>query len=58
MHIFYCLRCKTNTNIIAALDELRVPKFMSDLKDKKANKGAKTFFNIKCRSEPPPEVKW
>ena len=31
---------------------------MSDLKDKKANKGAKTFFTIKCRSEPPPEVKW
>ena len=31
---------------------------MSDLKDKKANKGAKTFFNIKCRSDPAPEVKW
>ena len=41
-----------------AIDELRIPKFMSDLKDKKANKGAKTFFTIKCRSEPAPEVKW
>ena len=40
------------------MDELRIPKFMSDLKDKKANKGAKTFFTIKCRSDPPPEVKW
>ena len=44
--------------MLLALEELRVPKFMSDLKDKKANKGAKTFFTIKCRSEPPPEVKW
>jgi len=43
---------------VHSLEELRVPKFMSDLKDKKANKGAKTFFTIKCRSEPPPEVKW
>ena len=34
----------SKTDISAALDELRVPKFMSDLKDKKANKGAKTFF--------------
>ena len=31
---------------------------MADLKDKKANKGAKTFFNIKIRGEPVPEVKW
>ena len=31
---------------------------MSDLKDKKANKGAKTFFNIKIRGDPIPEVKW
>jgi len=43
---------------VHSLEELKVPKFMSDLKDKKANKGAKTFFNIKCRSEPPPEVTW
>ena len=46
------------TKLFAAIEELRVPKFMSDLKDKKANKGAKTFFNIKCRSDPMPEVTW
>jgi len=39
-------------------DELKVPKCMADLKDKKANKGAKTFFNMKIRGEPLPEVKW
>jgi len=43
---------------VHSIEELRVPKFMSDLKDKKANKGAKTFFNIKCRSDPMPEVTW
>ena len=31
---------------------------MSDLKSKKAQKGGKTFFNIKIRAEPLPEVKW
>ena len=31
---------------------------MSDLKSKKAQKGGKTFFNIKIRADPPPEVKW
>ena len=31
---------------------------MSDLKDKKANKGSKTFFNLKIRGDPLPEVKW
>merc|ERR1719357_1802605 len=40
------------------MDELRIPKCMSDLKDKKANKGAKTFFNIKIRGDPLPVVKW
>merc|ERR1719290_227838 len=43
---------------VHSIEELRVPKFMSDLKDKKANKGAKTFFTIKCRSDPMPEVTW
>ena len=41
-----------------ALEELKVPKCMSDLKSKKAQKGGKTFFNIKIRAEPLPEVKW
>ena len=31
---------------------------MSDLKSKKAQKGGKTFFNIKIRADPAPEVKW
>ena len=39
-------------------EELRIPKIMSDMKDKKANKGAKTFFTIKIRGDPLPEVKW
>jgi hypothetical protein len=43
---------------ISALEELKVPKCMSDLKDKKANKGGKTFFHIKIRSDPPPTVTW
>jgi len=43
---------------ISSMEELRVPKIMADLKDKKANKGAKTFFNIKIRGDPIPEVKW
>jgi len=43
---------------IHSQEELRIPKCMSDLKDKKANKGAKTFFNIKIRGDPLPEVKW
>ena len=44
--------------MLLALEELRVPKFMSDLKDKKAQKGGKTFFTMKIRGEPAPEVKW
>jgi len=43
---------------VHSMDELRIPKCMSDLKDKKANKGAKTFFNIKIRGDPLPVVKW
>ena len=43
---------------VHSMDELRIPKCMSDLKDKKANKGAKTFFNIKIRGDPLPTVKW
>jgi hypothetical protein len=43
---------------VHSMEELKIPKCMSDLKDKKANKGAKTFFNIKVRGEPLPEVKW
>lgn len=43
---------------VHSLEELKIPKCMADLKDKKANKGAKTFFNIKIRGEPIPEVKW
>ena len=42
----------------SALEELKVPKCMSDLKSKKAQKGGKTFFNINIRAEPLPEVKW
>ena len=41
-----------------SIEELKIPKCMSDLKDKKANKGAKTFFNIKIRGDPLPDVKW
>ena len=41
-----------------ALEELRVPKCMSELKDKKASKAGKTFFQMKCRADPLPEVKW
>ena len=44
--------------LFLALEELKVPKCMSDLKSKKAQKGGKTFFNIKIRAEPLPEVKW
>ena len=43
---------------VHSMEELKLPKCMSDLKDKKANKGAKTFFNIKIRGDPIPEVKW
>lgn len=43
---------------VHSMDELRIPKCMSDMKDKKANKGAKTFFNMKIRGDPLPEVKW
>jgi len=43
---------------VHSMDELRIPKCMSDLKDKKANKGAKTFYNIKIRGDPLPVVKW
>ena len=31
---------------------------MGELKDKKANKGGKTFFQVKVRGDPTPEVKW
>ena len=31
---------------------------MTDLKDKKAQKGGKTFFTMKIRGEPIPEVTW
>ena len=41
-----------------AADELKIPKIMQDLKDKKANKGAKAFFQVKIRGEPTPVVKW
>merc|ERR1711981_982419 len=43
---------------VHSLEELKVPKCMSDLKSKKAQKGGKTFFNIKIRAEQLPEVKW
>ena len=43
---------------VHSMEELRIPKCMSDMKDKKANKGAKTFFNMKIRGDPLPEVKW
>ena len=43
---------------LVALDELAIPKCMSDLKDKKAQMGGKTFFQMKVRGEPAPEVKW
>ena len=44
--------------LFLALEELKVPKCMSELKSKKAQKGGKTFFSIKIRAEPLPEVKW
>ena len=40
------------------MEELKIPKCMSELKDKKAAKGGKTFFLMKIRGEPLPEVKW
>merc|ERR1719244_817290 len=43
---------------VHSMEELKIPKCLTDLKDKKANKGAKTFFNVKVRGEPLPEVKW
>merc|ERR1719383_1441461 len=43
---------------VISMEELRIPKIMADLKDKKANKGGKTFFNVKIRGDPKPEVKW
>lgn len=43
---------------LTALDELAIPKCMSELKDKKAQMGGKTFFQMKVRGEPAPEVKW
>lgn len=43
---------------VHSLEEMKIPKCMSDLKDKKANKGGKTFFQMKVRGEPQPEVKW
>ncbi|XP_040572571.1 protein Obscurin [Lepeophtheirus salmonis] len=44
--------------IVHSADELKIPKCMSDLKSKKAEKGGKTFFQIKIRGDPIPEVKW
>ena len=35
-----------------------MPKCLSELKDKNANKGGKTFFQLKIRGDPTPEVKW
>eukprot|EP00094_Tigriopus_californicus_P003329 TCALIF_03202-PA protein Name:"Similar to unc-89 Muscle M-line assembly protein unc-89 (Caenorhabditis elegans)" AED:0.27 eAED:0.27 QI:0/0.83/0.76/0.92/0.91/0.88/25/216/2842 len=46
-----------NLNVLAE-DELKKPKCMEDLKDKKANKGDKAFFHVKIRGEPTPTVKW
>ena len=40
------------------MDELKIPKCMADLKDKKAQKGGKCFFQIKIRGDPLPEIKW
>ena len=41
-----------------SIEELKIPKCMSDLKDKKANKGAKTIFTIKIHGDPLTDVKW
>ena len=43
---------------VHSLEELAIPKCMTDLKDKKAQRGGKTFFTMKIRGEPAPEVKW
>jgi len=43
---------------VHSLEELAIPKCMTDLKDKKAQKGGKTFFTMKIRGEPIPEVSW
>ena len=40
------------------MEELKIPKCMSELKDKKAQKGGKTFYQMKVRGDPAPEVKW
>ena len=40
------------------MEELKIPKCMADLKDKKAQKGGKCFFQIKIRGDPLPEIKW
>ena len=53
-----CYYFKSIIMQFSALEELKVPKCMSELKSKKAQKGGKTFFNIKIRAEPPPDVKW
>ena len=42
----------------SAQEELKLPKIMGELKDKKANKGGKTFFQVKIRGEPTPVVTW
>ena len=53
------MRCSLHeSSFDAAADELKIPKIMQDLKDKKANKGAKAFFQVKIRGEPTPVVKW
>ena len=53
------MRCSLHDKSFdAAADELKIPKIMQDLKDKKANKGAKAFFQVKIRGEPTPVVKW
>jgi len=44
--------------VVHSLEELRVPKCLTDLKDKKATKGAKTFFNVSVRADPLPTVQW
>ena len=55
---FLSFSLSLTNNSFLALEELAIPKCMTDLKDKKAQKGGKTFFTMKIRGEPIPEVAW
>ncbi len=43
---------------LLAQDELKTPKILEDLKDKRVNKGEACFFQLKIRGDSTPNVKW